>query len=129
MGASMKPLAGPHMTVWATLNVVIFYGILFCSMFYFFFSFEHKHPVVSKTAATGRWFLMIGFGTIFGATVMGRMTLFIGRFNFLLADWVPQVSAAWGSGVLRVVAIVLGVAAVTVIVTHLALRSGSRGNS
>ena len=130
MGASMKPIVGPGMSVWATINVLIFYVILFCSMFYFFFSFEHKHPVVSKTAATGRWFLMVGFGAIFGATVMGRMTLFIGRFNFLLTDWAPQVSAAWGSTVFRVVVLALAAAAIVLVVRHLARRpqSGSEGS-
>ena len=62
---------------------------------YFFFSFEHKHVVVQRTAAAGRWFLMIGFGAIFGATVMGRMTLFIGRLNFILTDWWPEATKAW----------------------------------
>ncbi len=95
MGASMKPIAGHGMTVWSTVNVLAFYVILFASMSYFFFSFEHKNVAVQKTSAAGRWFLMIGFGAIFGATVMGRMTLFIGRFNFLVNEWVPQVGSAW----------------------------------
>jgi hypothetical protein len=40
---------------------------------------------------------MIGFGAIFGATVMGRMTLFIGRFNFLVNSWAPEVGHEWSS--------------------------------
>lgn len=97
MGASMKPLMANGMTIWDSVNVVIFYVILFASMSYFFFSFEHKNVALAKSAAAGRWFLMIGFGAIFGATVMGRMTLFIGRFNFLINDWGPQVAIAWKS--------------------------------
>ena len=94
MGASMKPLAGPHLAATAVASTIVFYVILFASMSYFFFSFEHKSAVMSKTASTGRWFLMIGFGAIFGATVMGRMTLFIGRLNFLINDWGPQLRAS-----------------------------------
>ncbi|MBP5274904.1 MAG: hypothetical protein ILO36_08240 [Abditibacteriota bacterium] len=92
---SMKPLAGSGMTVWDTLNVLVFYALLFTSMAYFFFSFDSKNRFLARSAAWGRWFLMIGFGAIFGATVMGRMTLFIGRFNFLVNEWLPAVGETW----------------------------------
>ncbi len=119
MGASMKPLVGSGMTVWDTVNVVVFYVILFTSMSYFFFSFEYKTATMRKTAAAGRWFLMIGFGAIFGATVMGRMTLFIGRFNFLLNDWGPEVKSAWAHGLFRIVVLLLLIGAVAWIVKTL----------
>lgn len=91
--SSMKPLTGPGMTGWDTLNVVIFYVILISAMSYFLFSFDHKHKGMSRSSKLGRWFLMIGFGSIFGATVLGRMTLFVGRFNFLINDWWPQAAS------------------------------------
>lgn len=116
MGASMKPIAGDKMTFWDSVNVIIFYLILLSSMTYFFFSFEHDNPVVKKTAAAGRWFLMIGFGAIFGATVMGRMTLFIGRLNFLVNDWWPTVRSAWHSRIFQV--IVLLIATLLVVYTY-----------
>lgn len=119
MGASMKPLAGPGMNV---LNVVVFYILLFTCMSYFFFSFEQKNPVLLKSAAAGRWFLMIGFGAIFGATVMGRMTLFIGRFNFLLNDWVPQVQSSWSSLGFKVAVSVIGAALVVWAATSIVSR-------
>jgi hypothetical protein len=53
---------------------------------YFFFSLEHK-GVVGKTARVGVWFLMVTFGAAFGFTVMGRITLLVGRFDFLFNDW------------------------------------------
>lgn len=53
---------------------------------YFFFSLEHK-GLVGKTARVGVWFLMITFGAAFGFTVMGRITLLVGRFDFLFNDW------------------------------------------
>ena len=98
IGASMRPIVGGNMSFWSSLNAVIFYVILFSCMSYFFFSFEHKNTAIKKTASAGRWFLMIGFGSIFGATVMGRMTLVIGRMNFLLNTWGPtigNVSKTW----------------------------------
>jgi len=53
---------------------------------YFFFSVEHK-GAVGKTARVGIWFLMISFGSAFGLTVMGRITLLLQRFEFLFTDW------------------------------------------
>ena len=35
----------------------------------------------------GIWFLMITFGSAFGLTVMGRITLLSQRFEFLFTDW------------------------------------------
>lgn len=109
MGASMKAVAGPGMGVWDTANVIVFYLILFASMTYFFFSFEHNNPTVRRTASAGRWFLMIGFGAIFGATVMGRMTLFIGRFNFLLNEWLPHARGAWAYNAFRASVVLVAV--------------------
>jgi hypothetical protein len=55
-------------------------------LFYFFFSIEHKRggAAVSKV---GILFLMVAFGASFGYTVMARMSLLIGRVQFLLFDW------------------------------------------
>jgi hypothetical protein len=112
IGASMKPIAGNGMSGWDTLNVIIIYVILLSCMSYFFFSFEHKSWTIKRSAAMGRWFLMIGFGAIFGATVMGRMTLFIGRFDFLLNDWRPEAVGAWNWIPFRVAVVLLAAAAV-----------------
>lgn len=53
---------------------------------YFFFSLEHK-GVVGKVSRIGVWVLMITFGAGFGYTVMGRIALLVGRFEFLIKDW------------------------------------------
>jgi hypothetical protein len=34
---------------------------------------------------------MIGFGATFGYNVMGRISLLIGRFQFLFADWLKLI--------------------------------------
>lgn len=122
MGASMKPIVGNGMSFWDSVNVFIFYMILLCSMTYFFFSFEHDSPIVQKSAAAGRWFLMIGFGAIFGATVMGRMTLFIGRLNFLVNDWWPSARSAWHFRTFQDIVAVIIVALVVWIINALRTR-------
>ncbi len=84
--ASMRPVTGDF---WSVANTLLFYVILLSCMSYFFFSFEHKNKFIKSSSSLGRWLLMIGFGSIFGATIMGRLTLFIGRFNFLVNKWYP----------------------------------------
>jgi hypothetical protein len=53
---------------------------------YFFFSKEHTGPL-GVASKIGIWFLMVGFGATFGYTVMARISLLIGRMQFLLGDW------------------------------------------
>jgi hypothetical protein len=60
---------------------VAFIGII-CSLSYFFFSREHK-GVLGVSSKIGIFTLMIGFGTGFGLTVMGRVALLGQRVSFL----------------------------------------------
>jgi len=64
--------------------VLIFVGTMTILM-YFFFSKEHK-GVYGKVTNIGIWFMMVGFGASFGYTVMARISLLIGRIQFLLGD-------------------------------------------
>jgi len=57
-----------------------------CALIYFFFSVPHRGPI-GHMASAGVWFLMVGFGASFGYTVMARLSLLIGRVQFLLSDW------------------------------------------
>jgi hypothetical protein len=34
---------------------------------------------------------MVGFGATFGYNVMGRISLLIGRFQYLFADWLGLI--------------------------------------
>jgi len=52
---------------------------------YFYFSAPHT-GVLGRVSQVGITFLMIGFGASFGYTVMGRVSLLIGRFQFLFQD-------------------------------------------
>jgi hypothetical protein len=70
-------------------NIVIVAGT-FCGLIYFFFSKEHK-GAFGGAARTGVWFLMITFGALFGYTVMSRMSLLIGRMDYLFADWLKLI--------------------------------------
>ncbi len=67
-------------------NVVLLLG-LFATLVYFFFSLEHK-GVVGRISRIGVWVLMVTFGAGFGFTVMGRIALLVGRFEFLVRDWI-----------------------------------------
>ncbi len=64
-------------------NLLVLVGVC-AGIFYFFFSKKHTGAlgVVSKV---GIAFLMMSFGASFGYTVMGRISLAIGRFQDLLA--------------------------------------------
>jgi len=63
---------------------------VFCTLIYFFFSKEHT-GVFGAFGKVGIWFLMLGFGASFGATVMARVSLLIGRMDFLINDWFKGV--------------------------------------
>ena len=67
------------------LNVVSIIGVI-SVLIYFFFSKEHK-GALGGVAKLGIWYLMVAFGASFGYTVMGRVSLLIGRISFLLSDW------------------------------------------
>lgn len=66
-------------------TALIFIGTI-TILLYFFFSKEHK-GVYGKVTNIGIWFMMVGFGASFGYTVMARISLLIGRIQFLLGDW------------------------------------------
>ncbi len=66
-------------------NWVIFLGVV-CGIIYFFFSKEHK-GAFGAASRVGIWILMITFGASFGYTVMGRISLLVGRITFLFRDW------------------------------------------
>lgn len=74
--------AGNMGIVW---SVILFIGVA-CTLSYFYFSREHK-GMLGVTSRIGIIFIMIGFGAAFGYTVMARISLLIGRFQFILGPW------------------------------------------
>lgn len=79
-GASLYVIVG---------NFVVAVGT-FTGLVYFFFSKEHK-GAFGSAARVGIFFLMITFGASFGYTVMSRMSLLIGRIDFLFGDWLGMI--------------------------------------
>lgn len=71
------------------LTIVIVLGVL-STLIYFYFSHEHV-GLLGVTAKIGIWFIMIAFGAHFGYTVMGRVSLLIGRVQFLINDWIGSI--------------------------------------
>ena len=69
--------------------LIVFVGVM-STLVYFFFSLEHK-GAVGVVSKIGVWFLMVAFGASFGYAVMGRLSLLIGRVDFLFRDWIPLI--------------------------------------
>ncbi len=82
--ASLQPLWGPDLAT--SLNAILFTVGLITSLLFFFYSREHK-GTLGVLARTGIVFLMVSFGAGYGYTVMSRLSLLIGRFQFLIEDW------------------------------------------
>lgn len=83
---SLKPLFVSGEPILSSINTILILMGVISVLFYFFFSVEHK-GTRAKISQIGVWFLMVSFGASFGYTVMGRMSLLIGRIQFLLKDW------------------------------------------
>ena len=83
-GTIVGPYAGTGL--WDYVSSWILLAGVVSILVYFYFSQEHRGLIrgVSKIGIT---FLMIGFGASFGYTIMGRITLLVGRFQFLFYDW------------------------------------------
>jgi hypothetical protein len=81
---SIQPLWTGH---WgSSVNALVFAVGLVASLLFFYFSREHK-GALGSASRVGVYFLMVSFGAGYGYTVMSRISLLIGRFQFLLFDW------------------------------------------
>lgn len=86
MQDTMRSLSGEGGFGETALALVIVAGVI-STLAYFYYSKEHK-GALGVTAKVGIWFIMISFGAHFGYTVMGRVSLLIGRVQFLIEDWI-----------------------------------------
>jgi hypothetical protein len=90
IAASIKPVVvnppGP-VGLRPDINHILFLITLITVMSYFYFSISHAGRAIGGSARLGRWLLMVTFGSIFGLTVMGRMSLLIDRLSFLIFQW------------------------------------------
>ncbi len=80
-----------HFAHWDTAAwaILIFVGVI-ATVSYFFFSAERR-GALKPISYLGIIFIMVGFGASFGYTVMARISLFIGRLQFLLGDWLGLI--------------------------------------
>jgi len=75
-----------HNFIVALNGPILIIGV-FCTLAYFFFSKPHT-GALGRVAKVGVVFLMVGFGASFGYTVMARVSLLIGRLDFLVNEWI-----------------------------------------
>jgi len=87
-GAILTP--GDFPNFWMGISAVVAFIGVVATLTYFYFSKEHK-GFIGKTARAGIIFIMIAFGASFGYTVMARVSLLVGRVQFLLHDWLGLV--------------------------------------
>ncbi|MHB0885308.1 MAG: hypothetical protein ACYC6I_02775 [Bacillota bacterium] len=74
-------------TLGGNLNSILLFLAVITGLAYFFFTVRKQGTAVGYVAETGRWVIMIALGAAFGSTVLYRVTLFVGRMQFLLGDW------------------------------------------
>jgi len=83
---SFKPLLAVHdgrIDPATTIKNLLFLATLVTVLVYFFFTFRMETPLFKRTRAYGRWMMMICFGTLFGYTVMTRMSYFLERLRYV----------------------------------------------
>jgi len=80
LSATMQPVGFANAKLINNLLVAVW---VLCGLIYFFFSKEHT-GAFGWAAKIGIWTLMVGFGAGFGVTVMGRVSILIERFEFLV---------------------------------------------
>ena len=90
VGATMiDPFAGVTVPV-AIGNLMVITGTL-CGVYFFYFS-KKQEGLAKIPSKIGVYFLMVSFGATFGYTVMARVSLLIGRLEFLLKDWLHIIN-------------------------------------
>jgi hypothetical protein len=80
IGSLVGTTSGPSLS-----GFIVLIGLL-ATLSYFYFS-RPQQGALGVSAKVGTYFLMIFFGATFGYTVMSRMSVFIGRAEFILSDF------------------------------------------
>jgi len=70
-------------------QIILIVGTI-SGLVYFYFSKKHE-GFTGGVAKLGIIFLMISFGAAFGYTAMARISLLIGRLQFLLGEWLRLI--------------------------------------
>lgn len=83
IAAAMSPIKSLN-------DVLVFLGTIGVLVF-FLFTFKTTHPAANSIGLFGRWTMMACFGAIFASGIMLRISLFIGRLQFLFGDWIKII--------------------------------------
>ena len=70
-------------------NILIVLGVL-TVLSYFFFTFRSTRSL-KVSSELGKWLIMITFGASFGNAAMGRISLLIGRIDFMFREWIHLI--------------------------------------
>ncbi len=91
-GSGIDPQVIAANVYWSqAISNFLFMFTLVSVLSYFLFSFDVKNKIIMKVNIMGRYLLMIGFGAIFGSTVMMRFTLVIDRMYFIWNEFFYKV--------------------------------------
>jgi hypothetical protein len=82
--------ANSQVTISMAITNIIFLITLLSALSYFLFSVEMKNKFFRNMTTLGRLLLMVGFGAIFGSTVMMRFTLLIDRMYFIFIEFLKD---------------------------------------
>lgn len=85
--SAMSAKVGGEVYASQAVSNIIFLLTLLSVLTYFLFSFEQKGKAINGFTKLGRWLLMVGFGAMFGNTVMGRFALLIDRMYFIVIEF------------------------------------------
>ncbi len=85
IAATVKPLAAGAKYSVAINAALLLIGVV-TTLSFFLFTVEPK-GLAGVGSKIGRYTMMLAFGAAFGTTVMARVSLFLGRMQFLLIDF------------------------------------------
>lgn len=74
-------------TFGVTLNNIIFFIVSMSALAYFFFTIAREKYGMNTIATIGRYGIIVALGVSYGSTVQGRISLLLGRLEFLFKDW------------------------------------------
>lgn len=98
--ASLNPVDYPETGWFGVLDAIVIVVGTIGTLLYFHFSVrksdkQEENPrggIIRIWAKIGRWTIMVAFGAIFASVTMSRISLFVGRVQFLLGDWLHIIT-------------------------------------
>ncbi len=72
-------------------TILIVLGVI-GTLSYFFFTFRDSR-LLKGSSEFGKWIIMITFGAAFGNAIMGRISLLIGRIQFIFGEWIHLIKS------------------------------------